>query len=193
MGKVTLLVSFTLILPVILAINIIFLAYLSFQRNGSGIFSSLLTPSKTIAYAALPTIQTISQEGVTQQDARVEMVRQFFAAYNSPLEPFAKDVVAAADEHNLDFRLIPAIAMQESNLCKKVPPDSHNCWGFGIYGKNIKKFDGYASAIKAVTKTLAQEYAAKGLKTPEQIMRKYTPSNEGSWARSVSYFMGVLQ
>lgn len=30
-------------------------------------------------------------------------------------------IVAIADKYNIDFRLLPAIAMQESNLCKSDP------------------------------------------------------------------------
>lgn len=128
-----------------------------------------------------------------QEDARTEMVRQFFAKYKSPLEPFAKEVISSADTYNLDFRLIPAIAMQESNLCSKIPIDSHNCWGFGIYGGKVTKFENFPTAIETVTRTLARNYKAKGLETPEQIMKKYTPSSNGSWARGVNHFMEVLQ
>jgi len=58
--------------------------------------------------------------------------------------------------------------MQESNLCKKQLKDSFNCWGFGIYGKKVTRFDSYKQAIYTVTKTLANQYKAKGLKTAEE-------------------------
>jgi hypothetical protein len=109
------------------------------------------------------------------------------------LEPFASNVVEQADKYGLDFRLIPSIAMQESNLCQKIIADSHNCWGFGIYGKKVTKFQSYPEAIETVTRTLAQNYVAGGLNTPETIMKKYTPSNNGSWANGVNYFMDRLQ
>jgi len=121
------------------------------------------------------------------------MIRQFFAKYKSPLELYAKNVVEEADKYRLDFRLIPAIAMQESNLCQKIIADSFNCWGFGIYGKKVTRFASYPQAIETVTKTLAKNYIAGGLDTPEAIMKRYTPSNNGSWAFSVNYFMGLLQ
>ena len=53
-------------------------------------------------------------------------------------------------------------------------------------------FDNYGQAINTISKTLALEYTGKGLKTPEQIMSKYTPSSNGLWANSVGHFMGVL-
>ena len=87
----------------------------------------------------------------------------------------------------------PAIAMQESNLCKRSPENSFNCWGFGIYGQKVTRFSDYEEGIEAVTKTLALKYKADGLDTPQEIMRRYTPQSNGSWAESVEYFMDQLQ
>ncbi|MDO8570528.1 MAG: hypothetical protein Q7R97_03000, partial [Candidatus Daviesbacteria bacterium] len=90
-------------------------------------------------------------------------------------------------------KLLPAIGMQESNLCLKTPAGSNNCWGFGIYGGTVKTFANYEEAIDTVTRGLAQNYIARGLDTPEEIMKVYTPSNTGAWAASVTHFMEQLQ
>ncbi len=153
----------------------------------------LHSSEKKVVYAALPTSQNVMSAEIKQDDGRVEKVRQFFERYNSPLEPHAADVVAAADEYGLDYRLIPAIAMQESNLCKKIPENSYNCWGFGIYGKTVTRFTDYKHGIYIVTKALATRYKSKGLVTPNEIMTMYTPSSNGSWAYSVNHFMAQLQ
>lgn len=145
-----------------------------------------------VAYAAIPAASGTLKINIYAQDARRTAVASFFKRYNSDLLPYAQDVVNAADKYGLDYRLIPAIAMQESNLCKKAPKDSYNCWGFGIYGGKITKFENYTQAIDTVTKTLASQYKAKGLATPEEIMSKYTPSSNGSWAASVNMFMDQL-
>jgi len=145
-----------------------------------------------VAYAALPPASGSLKMTIVSQDARVSIVKDFFKKYKSDLLPYAQNIVAAADKYDLDYRLVPAIAMQESNLCHKAPPNSHNCWGYGVYGKNVLKFDNYADAINTVTKTLAIEYKGKGLATAEQIMTKYTPSNNGAWADSVNHFMDQL-
>ncbi len=146
-----------------------------------------------VAFAALPSAENVLGDSIISKDARIEMVKQFFAKYKSPLEPFASNVVEDADKYNIDFRLIPSIAMQESNLCNKIIADSYNCWGFGIYGKKVTRFESYPEAIDTVSKILAKNYIAGGLDTPEEIMKKYTPSNNGSWAYSVNYFMSLLQ
>lgn len=149
--------------------------------------------TNTVAYAALPTSQNTMAGDITQEDGRKEKVRQFLAKYKSPMEPYAVDVVDAADLYGLDHRLIPAIAMQESNLCKKIPHGSHNCWGYGIYGNKVTRFADYKEGIYTVTKGLATRYKPKGLVTPEQIMTMYTPGSNGSWAFSVRHFMDQLQ
>ncbi len=149
--------------------------------------------TNTVAYAALPTSQNTMAGDITQEDGRKEKVRQFLARYNSPMEANAGDIVDAADEFGLDYRLIPAIAMQESNVCKKIPHNSYNCWGYGIYGGKVTRFKDYKEGIYTVTKGLATRYKPKGLVTPEQIMTMYTPGSNGSWAFSVNHFMAQLQ
>lgn len=147
----------------------------------------------TVAYAALPTSQNNLSADITQDDGRKEHIRQFLATYHSPLEPYASDIVDAADKYGLDYRLIPSIAMQESGLCKTIPDNSYNCWGFGIYGKTVKRFADYKEGIYTVTQALATKYKGRGLVTPEQIMTMYTPSSNGSWAFGVRHFMNQLQ
>ncbi len=142
-------------------------------------------------FAALPNNPS-TQVQIKERNVRVEVVENFFQAYNSPLFPYAEHVVKTADKYGLDYRLVPAVAMQESNLCKKAPSGSHNCWGYGIYGGKILAFDNYEQAIETVTKGLFQNYKAVGLVTPQEIMTKYTPSNTGRWAFSVEYFMNQL-
>lgn len=190
MKKVFLLTGFFTLTPVFLTFCIIYLSFLNFASKGP--FASVLG-ANTVSYAALPDNQNVITDGVAPKDARVAIVADFFRKYNSPLLPYAQTVVADADKYNLDYRLIPAIAMQESNLCKKAPKDSYNCWGFGIYGKKVTKFSGYSQAIDTVTKTLATQYKNNGLETPQEIMARYTPSSNGSWANSVTHFMNQLQ
>lgn len=129
----------------------------------------------------------------TIKDSRVAVLKVFFRKHNSPLYDHADFIVKVSDEYELDYRLIPAIAMQESTACKVIPHNSHNCWGWGIYGNKITRFGSYPEAIETVAKGLKTNYIDKGLTTPEAIMAKYTPSSNGSWARGVSSVLGVLE
>lgn len=175
--------------PLLLIFSI---AYLSFLTGLKGEFQTALNHSR-VAYAALPTNQNLLYDRINSNDARLEILTKFFRKYNSELLPHAETIIKTADKYSLDYRLIPAIAMQESNLCKKAPKDSYNCWGFGIYGNNLKRFTSYPRAIEAVSKTLASDYIGQGLDEPSEIQKKYTPSNDGSWSRSVNQFMAELQ
>jgi hypothetical protein len=188
MKKVVLLASFFTATPLVIFLSIIYFFFLSYHNEGK-----VLSARTNVSYAALPTADNLFYSQIDQTDSRTELVRQFFKKYRSPLEPYAEDVVTIADKYGLDFKLIPAIAMQESNLCLKAPANSFNCWGFGIYGGKVTRFDSYTQGIEAVTKTLATKYKADGLETPEEIMARYTPNSKGSWAQGVNQFMAELQ
>lgn len=176
--------------PVILLISLLFLTQMTAQSGKSLIPFQRNTQ---VAYAALPSSNQAYFLTPDGKDARVERIRDFFLKYNSDLASHADFVVEMADKYGLDYRLVPAIAMQESTLCKKAPKDSYNCWGFGIYGKKITKFSDYKEAIETVTKGLAQNYKEAGLVEPHEIMSKYTPSNDGTWAKNVASLMEGLQ
>lgn len=144
-------------------------------------------------YASLPG-NTPGVYGVASAaDARVEIVRQYLESYNSPLEPYAANLVEAADQYGLDFRLTTAIAQQESNLCKKIPPGGHNCWGWGIHSEGTLGFRSFVEGINTVSQGLREEYIDKGYLTVEEIMSKYTPLSNGSWAAGVTAFMEEMQ
>ena len=117
----------------------------------------------------------------------------YLKRYNSPLLPHAEDIVTISDKYGLDWRLLVAIAQQESNLCKKIPKNSYNCWGYGIYGDLVTRFDSYPDGLDTVARGLKRNYLDKGLNTPEEIMAKYTPPSQGSWARGVNQFLDDIQ
>ncbi len=133
---------------------------------------------------------------VTLADARVDIVKNFLERYKSPLTPaeqYAKMLVEASDRYGLDYRLLPAIMMQESNLCKMSKPELKNCFGFGIHKGGELGFDSYEASFDRVARELKERYIDIGLVTPEQIMTKYTPSSNGSWANSVNQWIAEME
>jgi len=144
-------------------------------------------------YASLPSgIRSISGQ-VSGADARVETVRQFLENHNSPLTPLANFIVQAADKYELDFRLISAIAMKESGVCKVIPEDSFNCWGWGIHSKGVLTFDSFEEGIDVVSKGLKEYYIDNGYETVEEIMTKYAHPSSTTWAEGVSFYMLQMQ
>jgi hypothetical protein len=133
---------------------------------------------------------------VEGSDARVAIVASFLERHNSPLEPydyFGQFIVDTSDKYGVDYRLIPAIMMQESNLCKVIPPGSHNCLGFGIHSRGTLTFNSYEESIERATRELKSNYIDIGLTTPEKIMTKYTPGSNGSWADSVNQWIAEME
>ncbi len=163
---------------------------LSVKYEGNGYISRQQHKPK---FQAVPEASAVSTMKVELEDGREEALDEFFAEYNSPLEGHARTIIEEADAHNIDYRLLPAIAMQESTLCKKVISGSNNCWGFGIYGGKVTRFTDYDHAIRVITSTLAKKYVAKGYETPSEIVRKYTPSDTGKWEDTVNMIMTRLK
>jgi hypothetical protein len=151
--------------------------------------------SSTEFAAAAPLVMnnTTVETDYVKSDGRIANLKSFFRKYNSPLYDYADLIVNQADQYQFDYRLVPAIAMQESNLCRVIPEGSYNCWGWGIYGSTITKFNSYDDAIKTISKGLKDNYINQGLVTASAIMDKYTPSSNGSWAHGVNTFLQALQ
>jgi len=130
-------------------------------------------------------------------DAREIIIANFLERYNSPMKPYdyyGKKLVEIADQNGLDFRLMPAIAMQESGLCKMTNPNApHNCLGFGIHSRGTLDFESYEAGFERAAKEIKEKYVDIGLETPEAIMRKYTPSSDGSWAEAIKQFMAEMR
>lgn len=141
--------------------------------------------------------QVMGVESVLEtDDARAALVSSFLKRHDSPLQPYdyyGAVFVAIADRYGFDFRLLPAIAMQESNLCKKIPEGSYNCLGFGIHERGTLAFENFEANFERAGKELKLYYIDQGLTTPELIMRKYTPSSNGSWADSVNQWMAEMR
>jgi len=184
--------TFLLGIPAVLAMSFLLLLY--GHRSAISPPVSQVLGSST-AFTA-PAIAGTAESSFTLSDARPLIVKNYLHRYSSPLEPFAQYLVDTADKYHLDYRLLPAIAQQESNLCKKMPEDSHNCWGFGIYGDKVTLFDSYTQAINTVANTLKKNYIDQGLDTPEEIMPKYTPPSAalgGPWAKAITLFLADLE
>lgn len=126
-------------------------------------------------------------------DARAANLKAFLRKYNSDLYNHTDKIIEVSDKYKFDYRLLPAIAMQESNLCRLIPENSFNCWGWGIYGTTVTRFDSYDDAIETVAKGIKEHYIDEGLVTASAIMEKYTPSSKGSWQHGVNTFLKALE
>ncbi|MBU0569279.1 glucosaminidase domain-containing protein [Patescibacteria group bacterium] len=131
----------------------------------------------------------------TQVDPRITSLENFLEKHKSPLASLTETFIEVADEYELDWRLLPAIAGKESSYGKVIPLDkqdgtlSYNAWGWGVYGDKALAFSSWEEGVGKVGEGLRNGYIDKGLLTPKEIMRRYTPRSDGSWARDVSFIM----
>lgn len=197
--KLFLVAVFFLITPIALTTSFANLSsiYSSNNKDPQNITPSLnllKSPKSGVSvFAALPSDAASIDGEVLGADARVEMIRQYLNYYESPLADFADVIVKTADEFGVDYRLTTAIAQQESNLCKKIPAESYNCWGWGIHSRGTLGFISYSEGVHVVTEGLKQDYIDKGFSTVDEIMSKYTPLSPGSWAYGVTKFMNQMR
>jgi hypothetical protein len=162
---------------------------MSFPFSGT---SSLQTPqnelakqvnteaSGTIAFnqAFTPEANLVSAQIVKNKaEAEAEAIDAYFAEHDMPLKGTGATMVEEAYINNLDWRLLPAIAVREStggkNACDTVK--------YNPFGWNSCKtgFNSYEEAIETVAKNLggknpntAHNYVNKGVK---EILNVYNP------------------
>jgi hypothetical protein len=187
MKKIFSILIFFIFTPLTLLASIWVINFISPQTAGKSTTTSF--QNKGHFYAALP--QTVGEVlGVIKtEDARPVIIQKYLEKYNSPMLPYADALLTASNTYNVDYKLIVAIAQCESNLCKKSPEGSFNCWGFE---NGDTHFLSWEQAFNQVAKTLREGYLDKGLTTPDQIMPKYAPPSVekgGPWAKCVNQFM----
>lgn len=186
MRKIIILIIFIFFAPLNLALSLMALTSKSPVEKISSAASSQL-------YASLPQDTGVVLGSFSTADARPLIIVNYLSQFNSPFLPYVDLLMKAADRYQVDYRLIIAIAQCESNLCKKSPPNSYNCWGFE---NGETKFNSWENAFNQVAKTLREGYLDKGLLTPEEIMAKYAPpsvAKGGPWAKCVNQFISDLE
>jgi hypothetical protein len=129
--------------------------------------------------------QIVTAAQTVQNDPRFHAIRNFFLSKKCPIAELSADFVAAADKHNLDWRLLPSIALLESGGGKIAPGGNPLGWGSGQ-----AKFKTAAQAIHYVAERLSISpiYAGKDLKTK---LRIYNPARK-DYAAKVQEVMEQL-
>lgn len=152
-------------------------------------------PTVEQAYAAVLGTFSDTESGIEAADARPILLSNFLQKHKSPLTPYdywGNYLTQLADQYKMDYRLLPSIAMQESNLCKVIPEESFNCLGLGVHSKGTWGFKNFEENFDAAARILKKEYLDKGYTTPEEIQKKYTPGSNGSWQFAVNHFMDKI-
>jgi hypothetical protein len=118
---------------------------------------------------------TITTPEDTIRKEKADAIDSYFDKYGAPLKGYGMKFVQEAENHGLDYRLLPAIAMREStgglHACKKA---TNSVFG---YGSCKISFDSIDKSIEIVAESLggdnpntAHHYDGK---TTIQILKKY--------------------
>jgi hypothetical protein len=121
------------------------------------------------------------------RDTRAERLTRFLQAQGSPLAPYATDLVRIADTHNLDWRLLPAIAGVESTFGQAVPGSSYNPYG---WNNGHAYFKDWVAASDFVAKEITVRWGAGEVATPGNIGPSYAASP--TWASRVNFYMRAI-
>ncbi|MBU1472631.1 glucosaminidase domain-containing protein [Patescibacteria group bacterium] len=154
--------------------------------------------SLTRLTATANTGQVLGDE-IIPGDARDLLIASFLSAHNSPMAPYADEIVQQADAYGIDFRLISAIAMCESNAGKFMPTsDSYNAWGIAVYtGKNTgKTFSNWSHGIEWVSRYIKEKFYDRGISDLREISKTWAPpsvENGYSWSNCVEGFIRSIR
>ena len=153
-----------------------------------------LTPSSSYAFqnASNSSAKLTSIYDEKLPDSRGEILRSFLLEYDSPLAPFASDFVESADRYSLDWRLVASIAGLESTFGNRIPYNSYNAWGWGVYGDNVIRFSSWPDGIETISKGLRERYL-RDLPQSDPYVIGPTYAASPTWAQRVSYFMARME
>lgn len=188
---------------VALAVLLLDISYLSALRKGKQNDGGISYAFNSMDYTLKETLATgkVLGTSVESEDARALILAAFMNRYqkNSPMLPFVHDIIKAADTYGIDFRLVPAIAMCESNLGVRIPSkDSYNAWGIAVYTGEThgKKFTNWNHAIDWVSSYISTRFITKGITDLRDIAAVWAPpsvENGYSWSNCVESFMEQMQ
>lgn len=179
----------------LLAVNLVTLRSLANKVHAS---EHIQASQLRIATSSVGTEQVLGAS-VIAGDARALLLSKFLSQHQSPLAEYAQYILDRAEYYDIDYRLVPAIAMCESNVGKRMPSrDSYNAWGISVETGETSgaTFPNWLYAIDWVSRYLKEKYFARGITSLIDIGAIYAPpsvENGNSWANCVGHFMEQIQ
>ena len=120
--------------------------------------SCILRPVAILAAGIVATAATagVSQSRVPIADARISRVHAFFEAYGCAAPNYAADYVRAADQYDIDYRILPAISLLETTCGSHQRLNNHWGWNSARTG-----FPSVVHGIAFIARQLGQGRAYK--------------------------------
>jgi hypothetical protein len=134
----------------------------------------LLVAGLLAAPATLSVQQYTAAPQVKETDPRLSRLQKFFGDRDCPLRDSAKDFLIAADQNQLDWRLLPSISIIESSGGKTYT--NNNVFG---WDSCKEKFSSVRAGIHFVAAQLGKSKRYKG-KDVDSKLQMYNPLPEYS-------------
>ena len=132
----------------------------------------LLVAGLLTAPATVSMHQYQAQQALDQNDPRLCQLRAFFAQRSCPLRDSAEDFLVAADQNNLDWRLLPSISIVESSGGKDYRNNNVLGWD-----SCKEKFPSVQAGIHYVAAQLARSRTYRN-KNLDEKLQTYNPLPE---------------
>lgn len=179
----------------LLVANLILLT--SLQKKAEIVSAKPNTPV-SISASTFGTEQVLGAS-IQAGDARSGLLADFLVTHNSPMSDLADYIIDRADYYGIDFRMVPAIAMCESGVGKRIPSrDSYNAWGISVATGTTSgaKFPNWMYAIDWVSRYIKEKYYDREITDLVDIGAIWAPPSVekgNSWANCVQFFMDEIQ
>ena len=155
-----------------------------------------LTTGSPLAMLHSSFLSLVNNEGqgtyISLSDEHAKKIDAYFAKRDMPLEGFGAKMVKEAEKNNLDWRLLPAIAIKESTGGKFAC--DNNPFGWGSCNIEFKSFD---DAIETVARNLggnnpntARYYKDK---TTQEKLWHYNTSVIPTYTKEILKFMDLIE
>ena len=125
-----------------------------------------------------------------EPDLRAFQMRAVLTKYNSPMVGLENSLIDTAEQYDLDWTILAAIAGTESSFGKHMPYQCINPYGWGIYGDHKLCFESFEAAIVGVAKGLSGKYNTTSLET---IARTYNTVSTEAWTAHTRFFMNKIK
>ncbi len=105
----------------------------------------------------------------SNEDPRILSLRRFFQRHNSPVQHLSEVFIKEADNNNLDWRLLPGLALVESG-------GGQHCQKFNLFGWMNGKaaFTSFTDGIRQVAWFLSNSHYYRN-KSVDRVLLTYNP------------------
>ena len=141
------------------------------------IVSMFMSPEDRAIADAKEEARLAQEKMLDEQGAKIDA---YFESHGSPLEGYGRKMAEEALANDIDFRLLPAIAMREStggiNACDKFPENKYG-WGsckIGLGGTDDIAIEKMSAHLGGNNPNTEKHYAGK---TVKKILQTYNPDS----------------